>query len=183
LTQVRVFLTPGLKGLCEVGLEKLYLANVASKTKAMIYACPFCPGRFITKLPGVNAPHRVESRKSISWSSVRRARFGSLAKTFNWMPVPVSDPVDFEPLPVLAASKPQDATSPTSQVAVVRLPQNSSPRQVIDDRKVQPYVKASVFSQTLFRYLLAMIILLGFFSPDIWTVLLLIFVGYSTIWN
>jgi hypothetical protein len=185
LKQVRKFRTApasGLKNLCRPGLERLCLVNPMSKVEAVIYA-PSCSleGRFVKKFSGPSSHLRYESRKSTSWPSVVRARRYPVCLPLKSEPVLMSEPVDVVPQPVLAASKPQDMSAPMSQVSVVCLPPESPPRQIIGERKVQPYVKVSMSWPTLFRYLLAMVLLLGFCYPDIWTVLLLMFFGYLTI--
>ena len=171
LTQVRLFAAPPCRGL-----KHLYWDKPKLKMEAMLYApIRSAPGRFIIKLPRPNSLPRFEARPSIAWSSVRRALaqgiapMASCGKSSRNVSRPMSKPVNFAPQTVLATSKPQYVFAPASQVAVVRLPPKSSPRQ------------ASFLSPAPFRCLSAMVLLLGFCYPDIWTVLLLVFVGYMTI--
>lgn len=177
-----------------------------SKNAAMLWApIRYGPQRFITNVPGPGSRPRFESRPAIAWSGVRRAMSSnatplaslkpvgfprqSVLATSKWRYVPaptsqvpvyrllpvtsnaslnVSKSVDFAPQPVLPTIKPQDVFAPKSSTAVVRLPS----RVLVIESKVGLSMPAH------WPYVLAMLLFLGFCYPDLWFVLLIIFVGY-----
>lgn len=188
-------------------LDKLSQANsFKSKNAAMLWApIRYGPQRFITNVPGPGSRPRFESRPAIAWSGVQRAmafKSTPLASTrpvdfarrsvlatskSQYVPAPtsqvpvyrllpvtsnaslnVSKSVDFAPQPVLPTIKPQDVFAPKSSKAVVRLPS----RVLVIESKVGLSMPAH------WPYLLAMLLFLGFCYPDLWFVLLIIFVGY-----
>lgn len=189
------------------GLEKLSQADPFSKKVAAMLWAPirYGPQRFITNVPGPGSRPRFESRPAIAWSGVQRAmafKGTPLASTrpvdfarrsvlatskSQYVPAPtsqvqvyrllretsnaslnVSKSVDFAPQPVRPTITPQDVFAPKSSTAVVRL---HSKTLVIES-------KVGLSMPAHWPYVLAMLLLLGYCYPDLWFVLLIIFVGY-----